>query len=165
MFINLSLLRSSSPFKLTYSARKSSKDIQRYPVYFSTRARSLNSWNDYQTDLAVEAERDARRVIEKLSMFEYWWDDNEMSLTGSNFKNKNAKTKTPTEKFSSHPQYQKSAKTDSKRLNNSEKDEKLSMEGRLNHSSEDIGSVGKKSKILRAKEVNLYGGFEGDMKI
>ena len=65
-----------SPFKLVYKKRKSSARNDNLSKAFSSgRARSLKSLHAYESDLAVEAERESRRVFEKSSAFEYWWDD------------------------------------------------------------------------------------------
>ena len=68
-----------SPFKLAYKKRKpSSRNDNSSKSLSSSRARSLKSLHAYASDLAVEAERDSRRVFEKSSTFEYWWDDSNM---------------------------------------------------------------------------------------
>ena len=74
-------LRTGSPFKLTYHKRKpSGSDLSNFLT--TSRARSLKSLHAaYASDLAVEAERDSRRIFERSSAFEYWWDDNNMSTT------------------------------------------------------------------------------------
>ena len=71
--------RTGSPFKLAYKKRKpSTRNDNLSKSLSSSRARSLKSLHAYESDLAVEAERDSRRIFEKSSAFEYWWDDNNM---------------------------------------------------------------------------------------
>ena len=66
-----------SPLKLSYSARKrSNNDSTSVGKSEFSRARSFTSLQACETSLAVQSERDSRRVIEKSSAFDYWWDDN-----------------------------------------------------------------------------------------
>ncbi|CAB4013291.1 Hypothetical predicted protein [Paramuricea clavata] len=75
-------LGTGSPFKLTYSKRKpSTRNDNLHKSLASSRACSLKSLHAYESNLAIEAERDSRHIFERSSAFEYWWDDNNKFTT------------------------------------------------------------------------------------
>ena len=41
----------------------------------------MKSLHAYESNLAIEAERDSRHIFERSSAFEYWWDDNNKFTT------------------------------------------------------------------------------------
>ncbi|XP_028401645.1 uncharacterized protein LOC114524687 [Dendronephthya gigantea] len=73
---------SGSPFKLAYNKQKPSvRNENEVKSLSANRACSLKSLHAYKPDLAVEAERDSRRILDRSSAFEYWWDDNKFKTT------------------------------------------------------------------------------------
>lgn len=73
-------LSSGSPFKLAYHKPKLSVGNENEAKSLSAnRASSLKSLHAYKSDLAVEAERESRRILDRSSAFEYWWDNNRLT--------------------------------------------------------------------------------------
>lgn len=83
--ILLTLFRSGSPYKLNYSKRNTSTRnadmLMAKKPSTSRRESRLDTRGMYESDLVVEAERESRRLFERSAVFEYWWDDKNISNT------------------------------------------------------------------------------------
>ena len=125
-------------------------------VSFSSRACSLTSLN-YRPDLAVEAERDARRIIEKSSVFENWWDQDEDVQESNGIRyTENTRTKKLKGRFFTHPQYHGSTKKGSKLSTGYLDDENASLAAwqAVSNSNESLSSIGKHHDATRAEHVS-----------